>query len=153
MRTAAVVMCRPLAKRAAEVPFVNRDHAIQAFTTHAPNQPFAMRIRGRGSHGRTQHFHTQVLKLVIQFSRETALPIVQDEAIAVIAWKCLSQLLERPLGGGVLGDVEVEDASRSDLHRYKYIKDTETSRNRNNEVAGHNSVGMVAHECGPTLIP
>ena len=83
-----------------------------------------MSIRRGRSHWRTQHSHTQGLNLVIQFSRETPLSIVNEEAIAVIAWKCLSQLLKRPLGGGVLGDVEVEDASRSDLHGDKYIKDT-----------------------------
>ena len=90
--------------------FVNRDYEIQAFTTYAPNQPFAMRIRRRGPHWRTQPSHTQILNLVIQFSRETPLPIVNEEAIAVIAWKCLSQLLERPLGSGVLGDVDIRPA-------------------------------------------
>jgi hypothetical protein len=90
--------------------------------------------------------------MLIQFGRETPLLVVKQEAMAVIAWKCFAQLVERPLGGGVLGDVEVENASRSDLHGDKYIQDTETGSNRDEEVAGHNSVGMVAHECGPTLI-
>jgi hypothetical protein len=75
MRTAGIVMCRPRVKSAAEVPFVNRDHEIQAFTTYAP-QPFAMSIGRRRSHWRTQHSQTQMFNLVIQFSRETALPIV-----------------------------------------------------------------------------
>lgn len=81
-----------------------------------------MSIRCRRSDWRTQHSHTQILNLVIQFGRETPLPIVKQEAMAVIAWKCLAQLLQRPLGGWVLGDVEVENASRSDLHGHKYIK-------------------------------
>jgi hypothetical protein len=83
-----------------------------------------MSIRRGRSHWRTQHSHTQGLNLVIQFSRETPLPILKQEAMAVIAWKCLSQLLRLPLGGGVLGDGKVKDASRSDLYGDKYIKDT-----------------------------
>src|ERR1700730_4874869 len=65
----------------------------------------------------------------------------------------LSKLLNRPLSSGVFRDTDVEQPPRADLHCDEYIKDTVLSRDRDEEVAGNNSLGVIANKGRPALIP
>jgi hypothetical protein len=52
----------------------------------------------------------------------------------------------------MLGDMEVEQTSRSDLEGNEYIKDTEAYRHGNEEVASDDSICMVPEERRPALV-
>jgi hypothetical protein len=55
----------------------------------------------RCSDRRSQEFQTQILYGLIHFFGEDAVPIMDQEAIAVMAWNGFSELLRRPLGCAV----------------------------------------------------
>jgi hypothetical protein len=61
--------------------------------------------------------------------------IVQQKPVILIARKDFPQLLQGPLRGRVFGDIEVKQASGSELKGNEYIKDPEAYRRGNEAVA------------------
>ena len=64
----------------------------------------------------------------------------------------LAKLLDGLFGRRMASHVAVQNSPRSDLHRHKYIQDLERSGDRNEEIAGHDGLGMVANEGAPALV-
>ena len=54
--------------------------------------------------------------------------------------------LNGPFRGRVRGHVAVQDPARADLHRNEDVQDTECRRDRHEEIAGYDGLGMVADE-------
>ena len=54
-------------------------------------------------------------------------------------------------GRGMLGHIHVENAPRTHLYGDEDIQDMERSGHRNEKVAGHDGLRMVANEGCPTL--
>jgi hypothetical protein len=48
-------------------------------------------------------------------------------------------------------DVEMSDSARAHFHNQENVQDPKTGRHRGEEIAGENSLGMVANEGHPTL--
>jgi len=88
----------------------------------------------------------------IQTGRESLVSIVQQKLVILIAREGFPQLLQGPLRRRMFGDIEVQQTSGSDLEGNEYIKDAETHRHGNEEVAGDNSMCMVPEEGRPALI-
>jgi hypothetical protein len=65
--------------------------------------------------------------------------MVQKKLVVLIARKGFAQLLQSPLRSRMLGDIEVEQTSGSDLKGDEYMKDTEAYRYGNEKVASNNS--------------
>jgi hypothetical protein len=61
---------------------------------------------------------------------------MDDVAVVVLPGKGFAKLLERPLCGGMLGDVEMEDPPRAELHHDKDPKEVEPGRDDGEEVGG-----------------
>ncbi len=78
--------------------------------------------------------------------------IVDHEAIWMIVWKRLSELLQGPLRGGVVSDVVVEDPRSTQFYDYEHIKGAEVGRYDYEEVACHDRFGMTANEGHPSLL-
>jgi hypothetical protein len=145
-------MAGPLTKGSAQVRYVKWDEIVQAFTTYASNQPFAMSIGGGHTNRRSQYVDAPALDRFIQTGRERLVSIVQQKLVILIAREGFPQLLQSPLRRRMFGDIEVKQTSGSDLEGDEYIKDTETHRHGNEEVAGDNFMCMVPEEGRPALI-
>jgi hypothetical protein len=76
---------------------------------------------------------------------------VDDESVRMIKRHKLAELLNLPLGTGMVGHVRMENAPRTDLHCDKDIQDAERSGHRNEKVAGDERLRMVTKEGSPTL--
>lgn len=77
--------------------------------------------------------------------------IMHEEPVCVIARYRFSELLNRPIGGGLGGHVAMKDPAGADLHYHEYIKDTKASSNRDHEVACQQDSGMIADKRLPVL--
>ena len=64
----------------------------------------------------------------------------------MIAGKCFPQLLQRPFRAGVIGDVDVQDLASAQFQENEHIKDTESGRDHNEEVARHHRLSVIAHK-------
>src|SRR5213594_3656199 len=63
----------------------------------------------------------------------------------------ISGLLERPVRGGMSGDVEVSDPARSHFHDHENVQHPKAGCHGDEEIAGQNALGMVADKRHPTL--
>jgi hypothetical protein len=62
-----------------------------------------------------------------------------------------AKLLNRPLGGGMLSHIPVENATRTDLEDDEYIEDPKADGHGREEVTGHDGVRMIPHKRRPPL--
>ena len=62
-----------------------------------------------------------------------------------------AKLLDRPLRRGMLGDIPVEDPTRTDLEDDEHIEDAEAGGHHREEVTGHDRVRMIPHKRRPAL--
>jgi hypothetical protein len=83
--------------------------------------------------------------------RKDCVAVVDDEPAGMIESQKLPELLSRPLGSGMLSDVRVENAPRTDLQGYEDIQDAERSGHRNEKVAGNDGFRMIPDKGLPTL--
>jgi hypothetical protein len=77
---------------------------------------------------------------------------MNQKPVPMIKGQKLAELLDRPLGGRMCGDIEVQNSPRTNLHRDKYIEDPKFDRDGNKEVAGDNGLGVISDECRPALL-
>ena len=148
----AVIMRGPLTNNPLEMAFVQGKQEIQTFATKAPAQSLAHRIRLRCSHRRPQNSYPQVRETLVDFRSEDAIPIVNEEAVGMIARQGFPELLQRPLRRGMRRDVVVKNPAGSNLHDDKDVEGAESSGDHHEKVAGHYDLGMVADEGQPALL-
>ncbi len=66
--------------------------------------------------------------------------------------KDLTKLVSSPFGGWVFRQIAMQNPARADLHRHENVQNAERSSDRHEEITRDTCIGMVANECGPTLI-
>jgi len=129
-----------------------RDQEVRAFAAKASAESFTYEI----CHGRpdrsSQDSHTQVRHSLVQFPREDAVPIMDQESIRMVTWKCLLELLQCPFRSRVGGDVVMENSSRSEFHDHEYAQGAESGCDDDEKVTRHDHLGMVVDEGQPTLL-
>ena len=136
----------------AQVSFIDGNEIIQTFASNGPNKSFAEGICfGRSNRG-SDRPHAEILQRRIKRGRENGIAIVNDEFVRMRIGEDLPELLRGPFGGRMTRHVEVQNPPRSDLHRYEYIEDLKGRGDRHEEVAGHDSLGMVPNKRRPALV-
>jgi hypothetical protein len=101
---------------------------VQTFATKAPAQSLAHSVRLGRSHWRAQNPHTQVRETDIDFLREDAIPMVNEEPVGMIARKRFPELLQRPCCRQMGRYVLVENPAGSDLHDDEDVEGAEMRR-------------------------
>src|SRR5271166_3173201 len=116
MRPPSVVVRRPVPKSYLQMPFVERNQEVQTLPAKTAGKSLAHRVRLRGAQRRPQNPYTQIGKALVDFLKEDAVSIVDEESVRMIARQCLPELLECPFRCGMGSDVLVKNPARSDLH-------------------------------------
>src|SRR5215469_7130696 len=94
MRPAPVIVDGPISNSPLQMTFVEWHQEIQTFATKAPAHSLAHGIRLGGSHRRSQNSYPQVGESLVDFLREDAIPIVNEEAVGMIARQRFPELLQ-----------------------------------------------------------
>ena len=79
-----IVMRHPLFPDDVQMPFVERHQKLQALTTQASAEPLAHRTRLRRPRRRAQNPKTHVRHCLVQFLREDAVPVVDQEPVGMV---------------------------------------------------------------------
>ena len=80
--------------------FVEWKQQVETFATEAAAQSLAYRVRLWSSHGRSQNPYAQIPETLVDLLSEDTVPIVDDEAISMIARQRFAELLQRPFRRG-----------------------------------------------------
>src|SRR5262252_4636389 len=101
----AVIVHGPIPNSYVKVAFVDWNQEVETFAKKAAAESLAHRVRLGSPHRRTQSPYTQIGKTLVDFLREDAVAIVDDETIRMIARQGFSELLQRPFRRRMGGDV------------------------------------------------
>ena len=113
----------PALEASPQMPLVQRNHEIQALTTHGSDQPFAIRIRLWRAHRRPQDPQPKrAFELLVQVPRENRIAIMDQELLAVVARKTFTKLLQRPSGGRMGRDIAVHNPPRANFHQHEDVQ-------------------------------
>ena len=121
MRPRMIEMRNPVVQNQSEMALVERNEEVQAFPTQRPAETFAEGIRLWRSDGRSQYSHAHVRDLLVQFLRENAVPVVNEESVRMPARKRLPELLRGPFRRRVGGHVVMEDSAGAQIHHDEHI--------------------------------
>ena len=77
---------------------------------------------------------------------------MNEISLGMAARQCFSQLLQRPLGGGMPRNVEMKNLAAIEVHDNENIKDAEPGCDHGEKVTGYNRLCMIAEEGGPALL-
>ena len=101
----AVIVHSPIPNSHLQMAFVERKQEVETFATEAATQSLADRVRLWGSYWRPQNSYAQIPKTLVDLLSEDTVPIVDDEAIGMIARQRFPELLQRPFRRGMSRDV------------------------------------------------
>src|ERR1019366_964042 len=93
----------------------------------------------------------RALELLVQIPREDRIAVMDQELVRMVAWDGFSQLLQRPLCGGMRGHVVMKNPTASYLHHDENIEHPESGRDRNQEVTSDDALRMILDEGSPVV--
>jgi hypothetical protein len=76
-----------------QMALVEWDQEVETLAAKASAEPFAYGVCHGRPHGNSKDSHPEVRHRLVQFPREDAVPIMDQESIGVVAGQCLSELL------------------------------------------------------------
>ena len=97
------------------MPFIHNNEPIQALSTDRADQPLAIRIGLRTAHWSFQHRQTHCGHRAVDGRSLDAVAVVNEKALRLIAGNHRTELLDGPVGRGVLRLVPMHDPARADF--------------------------------------
>jgi hypothetical protein len=102
------------------VSLIERNDMVETFPARGSDQPFAERVCLRNAGWSFQHAKIHRPECVVHVGREDGITVVQHQAVRFIARHHTSELLCRPFGCWVFGEIPMEDPTRADLHHQEH---------------------------------
>ena len=125
---------------------VQDDDMVQAFAAETPDEPFDVGVLPRTAGSDQYFFDPHVLHPLPKSSAVDTVPIAQEIAWRFFPRKRVHDPLGGPLGGGMLSDVEVDDATpmvgQDDEDKEHVVSD----RRHDKEIEGDQILHMVVEE-------
>src|SRR5947209_17239580 len=111
MRAGGVVVREVTAQQASEMPFVDHDDVIEAFPSNRPDDALGEGILPGRSRGNEDLAHPQAFHPPCEHVAVDGVSIAEQVLGRCLFWEALDKLLSGPGGGGVVGDVDVDEFS------------------------------------------
>src|SRR6476646_2144906 len=104
---------------------VDGNQIIQTLATKGRNYPLAVGVCHGTSNWSFQHAQTKTIQSFVNLSREDRVAIVNQIMMARFAVEERAELLSRPLRSRMIRNIDVQNATRADLHCYEHVQDLE----------------------------
>src|SRR5207245_10891203 len=139
-----VVVREVTAQQASEMPFVDHEDVIEAFPSNRPDDALGEgilpgRSRGNEDLAQSQAFHPPCEHVAVD-----GVPIAEQVLGRCLFWEALDKLLSGPGGGGVVGDVDVDEFSTVVAKDQESEEQVEGEGREDGEVDGDNIADMGA---------
>ena len=82
---------------------------------------------------------------------EDGVPVMDEYAVRVVSRDRFTQLLDRPLSGGMRCHIDMKEPAAGMLNDNKHIKHAEGRGDRYAKVTCHDAFGVIAKKSGPAL--
>ena len=125
---------------------VQDEHVVQAFAADTPDQPLDVRILPRTPWGDHDLLDLHMLYPLLKGSAIDAVPVTQEIPRGLVPREGVNDLLGGPFRGGMLGDVEVDDApsmmGQDDQDKEQRVP----HRGDHKEIQGHEILHVILQE-------
>src|SRR5256712_12907621 len=111
--TRPVVVREIASQGAAQVPFAEDEYVIQTFAPDGADEPLREGVLPRTVRGREDFTDAQALHALPEHVTVDRVAIAEEIGQGGVVREAVHDLLDRPGSGGMLGDIEVEDAAAS----------------------------------------
>src|SRR6266403_3514376 len=132
-----MIVAEVLGQEPPQMSLMQDDHVVQAFAADAPNQPFDVWILPRTPRGDDHLFDLHVLHPLPKRSAVDVVPIPQEIPWRLMPRKGFHNLLCGPRGGGMFGDMNVDDPSSLVGQNYEDKEYFVGDRRHDKEIQGH----------------
>ena len=147
-----MIIVEVVRESAAQMGLVEHDHVVQTFPADGADQAFDKRILPRGARRNELLFQSQPQGPPHKFQTVNAIAIAEQIAGWLSVGESLGQLLRRPSGRRRIGDIEMQNfAARMGEHE-EDIEDAEGGGRNDQEIHGHQILGVVVEEGLPGLV-
>lgn len=131
--------------------FIQRNEVIQTLSADAPDEALAESVRLGRAERRFQNAEAHLRQGRTQLRRVQVVAVMDEEAMRPLSCDHFPELLERPVRGGMGGDVEVIDSAPAYFHDHEDVEDPKARRHGDEEIAGEKGLRMIANKGRPTL--
>jgi hypothetical protein len=76
---------------------------------------------------------------------------MDEKAVAMVRWKCFTQLLQAPRCRGMRRHINVQKSAASVLDDNKDVKNAESGCDYDAEITRHDALGMIPDKGRPSL--
>src|SRR2546426_5040230 len=111
MRAGGVVVREVTAQQTSEMPFVDHDDLIEAFPSNRPDDALGEGILPGRSRGNEDLACPQAFRPPCEHVAVDGVPIAEQVLGRCLFWEALDKLVGGPGGGGVVGDVDMDEFS------------------------------------------
>ena len=105
-----VIIVEVARKDVAQMPFIQHDDVVETLSPYGADDPFAVRILPGRAWCDRDFFDSHVLDAVLEIITVDAIAITDKKTRGFFVRKGVDDLLGRPFGVGICGDVEVNDS-------------------------------------------
>jgi hypothetical protein len=151
MGARSVVVSEVAGQDAAEVSLAENEHVIQALAPDRTDQALSEWILPRAVRCRENFLDPHALRAVPKWLTVDAVAVAEEIGRSGIVWEGVHELLGGPVGGGMFGNVEVDDALPVMGKHDQDEEDAEVRGRHREEVEGNQIAGMVGEKRPPGL--
>jgi hypothetical protein len=134
MRTGGIVVREVAAQQASEMPIVDHDDVIEAFSTNRADEDLA---------------HPKTLHPACEHIAIDGIPIAEEVLGRHLFWEALDQLASGPEGSGVIGNVDMDEFATVVSKNQEAEEQLEGEGRDNEEVDGDNLADMCLKKGAP----
>lgn len=136
MRPPGIKVTYPLLENSAKVIAGDGNQVIQTLPTSRADRSLADSIRHRCANRSFQYSEAEMPDRAIQFIPKLAVPVSNQETVAVIARYRLAKLVKSPITARMCGDIDVDDFTCRMFDDDEHIQDFEAGGDDSEEIAG-----------------
>jgi hypothetical protein len=151
MRASPVIVGEVAGQDAAQVAFAENQNVIQTLAPDRADEPLREGILPRAVRGREDFLDPQALHSVPKLFAVDLVAVAQEIGGHGVVRKGIHDLLGGPVGGGMLGHVEVDDAPAVVSEHDKNKEDAQARGCHRKEIEGDQIADMVGEERPPGL--
>src|SRR2546426_7117022 len=151
MRASPVIVGEVAGQDAAQVAFAENQNVIQTLAPDRADEPLREGILPRAVRGREDFLDPRALHSVPKLFAVDLVAVAQEIGGRGVVRKGIHDLLGGPVGGGMLGHVEVDDAPAVASEHDKNKEDAQARGWHREEIEGDQIADMVGEERPPGL--
>ena len=140
-----------LCKNSLEMGLVKYNHVVQAFSTHASDDSFAVWILPRGARRGWNLLNAHAINSRREIATVDCIAVMNLKTGRFIIRKSVDDLLSRPFSIRIRGDLEMDDRSPIMTQHDEDVEYLKRNGWNGEEVAGCDIGNVVLQECSPCL--